>query len=378
MNICLFTSTFLPKTGGLENVVDTLAKTFIRLGHNVVVLAKTPRGMKEPPKFDYPVHYYKRSRSEVWFLGSPKRELFRLHKQYKFDIIHAHQIYPTGWLAVKFSQKYGIPAVLTSHVGDVHDGSRYRRHWLISRRMVWAMQHADAVTGVGSGICETIDSLLPSPKALYIENGCEEVKNPVPSAALRQKLQDLGLDGGFDLTVCRLHRNKGLNYLIDAYALMKRRNFNAPPLIMAGSGQEEEALKQQIAESGLSGKIHLIGKVDKNDRNFLLTRCRFFLQPSVLEGMPLTILESLAAGCPVIATRIPGIVEILRDGWNGRLVTPASPEEIADLYPQLTEEKHREYAAHALEILKTQSWERIAQKYLELFEKLIRKSQGVK
>ena len=378
MNICLFTSTFLPKTGGLENVVDTLAKTFIRLGHNVVVLAKTPRGMKEPPKFDYPVHYYKRSRSEVWFLGSPKRELLHLHKQYKFDIIHAHQIYPTGWLAVKFSQKYGIPAVLTSHVGDVHDGSRYRRHWLISRRMVWAMQHADAVTGVGSGICETIDSLLPSPKALYIENGCEEVKNPVPSAALRQKLQELGLDGGFDLTVCRLHRNKGLNYLIDAYALMKRRNFNAPPLIMAGSGQEEEALKQQIAESGLSGKIHLIGKIDKNDRNFLLTRCRFFLQPSVLEGMPLTILESLAAGCPVIATRIPGIVEILRDGWNGRLVTPASPEEIADLYPQLTEEKHREYAAHALEILKTQSWERIAQKYLELFEKLIRKSQGVK
>ena len=89
MNICLFTSTFLPKTGGLENVVDTLAKTFIRLGHNVVVLAKTPRGMKEPPKFDYPVHYYKRSRSEVWFLGSPKRELLRLHKQYKFDIIPA-------------------------------------------------------------------------------------------------------------------------------------------------------------------------------------------------------------------------------------------------------------------------------------------------
>lgn len=378
MNICLFTSTFLPKTGGLENVVDTLAKTFIRLGHNVVVLAKTPRGMKEAPKFDYPVYYYKRSRSEVWFLGSPKRELLRLHKQYKFDIIHAHQIYPTGWLAVKFSQKYGIPAVLTSHVGDVHDGSRYRRHWLISRRMIWAMRHAGAVTGVGSGICETIDSLLPSPKALYIENGCEGIGNPIPSAALQQKLQELGLDRGFDLTVCRLHRNKGLNYLVDAYALMKQRNFNAPPLIMAGSGQEEEALKQQITGLGLSDKIHLIGKVDKNDRNFLLTRCRFFLQPSVLEGMPLTILESLAAGCPVIATRIPGIAEVLRDGWNGRLVNPASPEEIADLYPQLTDEKRSEYAGHALEILKTQSWERIAQKYLALFEKLISKQEADK
>ena len=125
MNICLFTSTFLPKTGGLENVVDTLAKTFIRLGHNVVVLAKTPRGMKEPPKFDYPVHYYKRSRSEVWFLGSPKRELLRLHKQYKFDIIHAHQIYPTGWLAGKFSVKPQFLQFLPPAFGPGRDAAHH-------------------------------------------------------------------------------------------------------------------------------------------------------------------------------------------------------------------------------------------------------------
>ena len=374
MNICLFTSTFLPKTGGLENVVDTLAKTYRKQGHNVVVLAKTPRGMKEPPEFDYPVFYYKRSRSEVWFLGSPKKELRKLHEQYHFDVIHAHQIYPTGWLAVQFARKHRIPAILTSHVGDVHDGSRYRRHPIISRRMLRAMQEADAVTGVGSGICKTINGLLGMPKARYIENGCDPVGDPVPTPELRQILRSLNLERGFDLTVCRLHPNKGLNVLIAACGLLKQRGIGFPPLLMAGSGPLENDLRSQIMELGLDDKIHLIGRVGKNDRDFLLKRCRFFIQPSLLEGMPLTILESLAAGCPVIATRIPGVVEILKDGWNGRLVNPGSPEELAALYAELDDAKRSEYAAHAPEILATHSWDRIAAEYLSMFEELIQKT----
>ena len=87
--------------------------------------------------------------------------------------------------------------------------------------------------------------------------------------------------------------------------------------------------------------------------------------------MPLTILESLAAGCPVIATRIPGVIEILKDGWNGRLVNPGSPEELAALCTELDDAKRAQYAAHALEILDTHSWDRVAAEYLAMFEELI-------
>lgn len=117
MNICLFTASFLPKVAGMEIVIDRLAREYIAMGHRVAVLAKTPRGMKEAPAFDYPVCYYKRSMSEVWFNGAPKRMLTRLHRQYRFDVIHAHQIYPTGYLGWKMSGKLGIPTVMTSHVG---------------------------------------------------------------------------------------------------------------------------------------------------------------------------------------------------------------------------------------------------------------------
>ncbi len=189
---------------------------------------------------------------------------------------------------------------------------------------------------------------------------------------LRQILRSLNLERGFDLTVCRLHPNKGLNVLIAACGLLKQRGIGFPPLLMAGSGPLENDLRSQIMELGLDDKIHLIGRVGKNDRDFLLKRCRFFIQPSLLEGMPLTILESLAAGCPVIATRIPGVVEILKDGWNGRIVNPGSPEELAALYAELDDAKRSEYAAHALEILATHSWDRIAAEYLSMFEETIK------
>lgn len=373
MNICLFTSTFLPKTGGLENVVDTLAKCYIAAGHKVVVLAKTPRGMKTPPVFDYPVYYYKRSRSEVWFLGSPKKFLKKLHEQYRFDVIHAHQLYPTGWLAVRFAAKYGIQAVLTSHVGDIHDGSRYRKNPFIMRRIMEAMRNAGAVTGVGSGICKTIDGLLGTEKAMLIENGCVKPAAAEPSAHLRETLEKLKLNSGFDLTVCRLHPNKGLNFLVDACALMKKKGVDFPHIIMAGAGQAEDSLCSQVEMLGLSDRIHLIGNVVPSDRDYLLQHCRFFVQPSLVEGMPLTVLESLSAGVPVIATSIPGVVEIIRDGWNGRLAVPGSAESIADIYAELNDDKRNEYALHAVEILKTHSWERISGLYIALFEKLIRK-----
>ena len=105
MNICLFTSSFLPNVGGMENVVHWLALEYRKLGHQVVVLAKTPRKMKKAPEFPYPVYYYKRSRSEVFFLQAPRKMLRELHLQYDFDVIHAHQMYPTGYLAVRMAKK---------------------------------------------------------------------------------------------------------------------------------------------------------------------------------------------------------------------------------------------------------------------------------
>ena len=371
MNICLFTSSFLPNVGGMENVVDILAREYIRQGHTVVVLAKTPRKMKTPPHFDYPVYYYKRSRSEVFFLGSPKRWLKKLHQQFKFDVIHAHQMYPTGYLAVKLAEKYHIPVVLTSHAGDVVAGSKYRKSRIKCSRMIFAMRKAEFVTGVGTGTCDEIDNLIGYKKAHYLANGCFPPSDPELTPELAEKLQQIGNPDIFDLSVGRLHRAKGLDYLVQAYKILQEKNIATPPWIMAGDGHIMEELKSLIAKYKLENRIYMIGRVTPEERDWLLRRCRFFMQPSLREGMPLTVLESLAAGAPVIGTDIPGIKELLQDDFNGKVVPPGDPEALAGVLANLNTVDHQRFRANAKTIEITHSWDRIAEQYLEIFKKII-------
>ena len=374
MNICLFTSSFLPNVGGMENVVDILAKEYKALGHQVVVLAKTPRKMKTHPHFDYPVYYYKRSRSEIFFLGAPEKMLKKLHEQYHFDVIHAHQMYPTGYLAVRFSAKQNVPVLLTSHAGDVQEQSKYRKSRIKCRRMIRTMQIAPIVTAVGTGTCEEIDALTGMKKAYFLPNGCSEPDNPEIMAELQEKLNTIDLKNGFDLSVGRLHPAKGLQNLVRAYKLLKDKEIDTVPYIMAGAGQMEEELKAAITEMQLEDRIFMIGSVTPQERDWLLRRCRFFFQPSLREGMPLTVLESLAAGAPVIGTDIPGIREILQDGFNGKLVPPGDPEVLAQVIEAVAQEDHGAYKAHAKEILNTHSWRKIAEQYITIFERLIQNS----
>ena len=242
MNICLFTASFLPKVAGMEIVIDRLAREYIAMGHRVAVLAKTPRDMKEAPAFDYPVCYYKRSMSEVWFNGAPKRMLTRLHRQYRFDVIHAHQIYPTGYLGWKMSGKLGIPTVMTSHVGDVREGSRLRKKPVTNRRMIEAMTSGSAVTGVGRGVCDTIDAMVGFRRAFYIGNGADIPLPPPEPPSLAGRLPVPAAERGFDLTLCRLHANKGLTCLVDALGILKQRRVGRPPRHTVEGGDERRTV----------------------------------------------------------------------------------------------------------------------------------------
>lgn len=373
MNICLFTASFLPKVAGMEIVIDRLAREYIAMGHRVAVLAKTPRGMKEAPAFDYPVCYYKRSMSEVWFNGAPKRMLTRLHRQYRFDVIHAHQIYPTGYLGWKMSGKLGIPTVMTSHVGDVREGSRLRKKPVTNRRMIEAMTSGSAVTGVGRGVCDTIDAMVGFRRAFYIGNGADIPLPPPEPPSLAGRLPVPAAERGFDLTLCRLHANKGLTCLIDALGILKKRGVGRPPLLMAGTGREEAAIRAKIAQHGLENDVFLIGQVNAAERDWLMSRCRLFLQPSVVEGMPMTVLEAMASSCALIGTDIPGIRELLRDGVNGRLVPPGNPEALADALEASAGEPGTldRFRAAARETAEANSWRAVAEQYIQLFERTI-------
>jgi glycosyltransferase involved in cell wall biosynthesis len=129
------------------------------------------------------------------------------------------------------------------------------------------------------------------------------------------------------LYIGRLVREKGLYELLQGLALARSQGV-AAELVIAGAGPEEARLQQAAVAHGLEG-VSFRGTVRGAAKMTLLERADVFVLPSYAEGLPYALLESMAAGVPVIATRVGWIPELVADGINGLLVEPQAPQAIA-------------------------------------------------
>ncbi len=127
------------------------------------------------------------------------------------------------------------------------------------------------------------------------------------------------------LWVGRLDPVKGLEDLIEA---RRRLKDDRVYVVLVGEGEQEGELRRQIRDAGLIDRILLTGRRD--DIPQLLAMADLFVFPSLTEGLPNALLEAMAAGRPIVTTRVPGCQELIADGRTGVLVSPRSPGELAD------------------------------------------------
>ncbi len=370
MRICLMTPSFLPAVGGMEVVVDRLAKQFQAAGHEVLVVTKRPSKHEPLPDLPYDVACYRKTRSSIWCLGPQRRILLQEHRRRPFDIIHAQAMYPSGYVAVGVGKQLNVPIVLTSHVGDIRPGSRYRRRWLPRRRMIWAMKNAAAVTGVSVVLKEIVDELTDGQAHSYaIPNGIDA---PLPPP--QQPPPDLSDLAGrpFMITLGRLHPNKGLSVLLDAMGILQSRGTAVPQLVLVGDGPLRAELEAQASRLNLQQAVRFAGLRQGPEKNWLLHACRFFLQPSIVEGMPLTVGEAMAAGKCVLGTDIGGTRELIRHGVDGFLAAPGDATAYADALAELASRSEQlglaDIEQAALASAHQRDWASVAKQYLSLFE----------
>lgn len=134
--------------------------------------------------------------------------------------------------------------------------------------------------------------------------------------------------------VGRLRQVKGVAVLVDAWHLLAPRG--EARLVIAGDGEERPALAAQIARLSLEGSVLLAG--ERADVPAVLREADVYVQPSFQEGMPNAVLEAMAAGLPVVATRVGGNEDLVTDGDNGLLVPPGSPAELARAIRRLVDD----------------------------------------
>lgn len=176
-------------------------------------------------------------------------------------------------------------------------------------------------------------------------------------------------------TVARMTPVKDLGTLIRAFLLLRERlgaDGSRLRLLLVGGGRERDWCRRLLGEAGVADVAWLPG--ERSDIPELLGAMRIFISSSLAEGMPNAILEAMAAGLPVVATRVGGVPEIVTDGATGTLVEPRNPEGIAvavERYLRYPEEARAHGAAGRARVLAEFSLESMLAGYRRVFDDLI-------
>lgn len=175
------------------------------------------------------------------------------------------------------------------------------------------------------------------------------------------------------LTVARLHKYKGLEYLIEAMKLLQDQMSEAR-LYILGKGPEEENLKTLVKKLGLVGTVEFIREAIPNyEMPSLYGECDIYVQPSIIEPYGIAVLEAMACGKPVVGTKVGGMLDTIKNGATGFLVEPGNAEEIADRIMILRDENKRaEMGIRARKwVVDNFDWVAIGKGYKEVIGKLV-------
>ena len=166
------------------------------------------------------------------------------------------------------------------------------------------------------------DRVVPRRKLRVVRNSVAVDRfSTLPADTLRGELTG-GTDRPVVLTLARLNLRKGIATLIEAAALVPDAAF-----VVAGEGEDRPRFESMIRERGLGDRVRLLGQ--RRDVPALLASSDAFVLPSAREGLPLSVLEAMAAGVPVIATAIPGTDEVVTDEQTGLLFPPGDAGALA-------------------------------------------------
>lgn len=194
----------------------------------------------------------------------------------------------------------------------------------------WTIGLVDRVTAVSANVRHFCISHigLPAEKLIVIYNGIELLEKPLASRqevraelALPPDTLAIGAVGRLDLV-------KGVNFLVQALSQV-----DGGHLAVIGDGTERAALEALADSLGMADRVHWAGH--RRDVPRLLPAFDLFVQPSLHEGLPNTVLEAMAAGLPVIATAVGGTPEVVLDGVTGLLVPPRDPHALAEAITRL-------------------------------------------
>jgi glycosyltransferase involved in cell wall biosynthesis len=314
---------YSPAVGGSEMVVADICDKLNRsIFEPLILFMYQAPGLMPEILSNRNIAAYNLNRTRVKRLFGPLLS-FKALVGLKIDLLHVHHVplWQRIWQAAKLAK---IPVVLTEHAK--YSISRSNRLKEVCRKAAGA---ADCFTTVSKDLKNYFvkEIGIPQESITVIPNGVDtSLFAPGPKNRVLQDFLPDKFAGKVLISVGRLTEAKDQITLLSAIELLKKQGRDIY-LILVGDGEMRTALEKEIAKNNLTDCVCLTGS--RSDVYQLLPGTDAFILSSKREGFPMSILEAMAAGLPVITTKVGGIPEVIKDGQNGILVPPKDQNSLA-------------------------------------------------
>lgn len=252
-------------------------------------------------------------------------EIRRALKLLEPDLVAAHTS-KAGWLSRAAAWSMGLPVVYTAHGWSfIQTASPVLKRFFILAEKLAGLLSSKVIVVSGHDRDFCIDNgMLPSHKVITVHNG-------IPDVPFRPTGQETGTPRL--IMVARLERPKNHLILLKALSFQRDRDWQ---LDLVGDGPLLPQIRQWICRFQLADRVRLLGA--RRDVPELLSNAQCFVLTSNMEGFPISILEALRAGLPVVATDVGGVAEAVEDGINGYLIRKDNVEQLAAVLRKLISE----------------------------------------
>ncbi|MFA5954056.1 MAG: glycosyltransferase [Patescibacteria group bacterium] len=350
MRIALFSDTFFPQVNGVATVVATSARDLIKRGHEVCVVTnsspnsmmvrstKTKDGYQliTVPSVRFPLYPGER-------LAIPLGMTVYQMKKFRPQIIHAHTPFSVGLEALYLSRVFRVPLIGTHHTFHDH----YLRHlrldfdwakWLSWKYIVGFYNRCHYVLSQSKALAEALEehglmkpiTILPNAVDASFFSPADVPRR----VALRSSLQ---LSGPVFVYVGRLSYEKNVAAVLEAVALAQKK-LQRITLLVVGDGPERESLEALTKARGIADSVRFLGMKSSKEIVEILQVSDGFITASCSENMPMTILEAMAVGLPIVGVRALGVPELVKEKENGFLAEPGDTKALAAALVTLAEE----------------------------------------
>lgn len=402
MRICLLTHTF-PRFPGDTPApfMENLAKALVEVGHQVFVLvpydAQFKWNVKRPYelvtyRYAFPANLHILGYSREFHQGRQLRlityllapflflfgflSLWRLVKTEKIDIVSAHWIIPSGFIAALVSLLTRVPFTVTIPGSDIYLGGK---NFLFKLMVGLAAGAARVVLSDNQAYLDELTKLGFHPrKTAIIRYGADERQfKPLPRDQQILKKLGLGSQSRIILAVGRLVPKKGFVYLLRALPNILK-GVSDTKLVIVGDGEQKGELVEEVNKLKINKEVIFAGTISYQELAKYYNLGDVFVMPSIrdeqgnIDASPVAMMEAMAAGCPVVATKFSGSGDLVKDGITGFLVKEKDDMGISQAVIKLLNSRRgdikKEVRKMAVENFSTRA---VAQKYTQLFKELV-------